>query len=222
MASEVDICNLALSHLGDNATVSSLDPPEGSAQAEHCARYYPQARNSLLEMHDWNFALRRAQLAQVTSTWNQWQFAYVQPADCLRVIAVLSPDASDDYSYPLASPMVSEYTPNATQAVYTPQPFVCETDDQGRRLIRTNVEDAMVRYLMLVTDATKFSSLFIETLSWHLASMLAGPVVKGSAGRETAAFCQQMMRAYLAQARNSDSIQRKVNPTHTVPWMAGR
>lgn len=51
MASEVDICNLALARLGDNATVASIDPPEGSAQAEHCARFYAIARDSLLEMH---------------------------------------------------------------------------------------------------------------------------------------------------------------------------
>ena len=48
MASAVDICNLALSHLGDTATVASLDPPEGSAQAEHCARFYPVARDALV------------------------------------------------------------------------------------------------------------------------------------------------------------------------------
>ena len=41
MASEIDIVNLALSRLGDDATVASLYPPEGSAQAEHGARFYP-------------------------------------------------------------------------------------------------------------------------------------------------------------------------------------
>ena len=33
MSSVVDICNIALSRLGDRATVTSIDPPEGSAQA---------------------------------------------------------------------------------------------------------------------------------------------------------------------------------------------
>ena len=36
MASDVQICNIALAHLGDTATVASINPPEGSAQAEHC------------------------------------------------------------------------------------------------------------------------------------------------------------------------------------------
>jgi len=63
MASIVDICNLALSHLGDSATVSSIDPPEGSAQADLCARFFPIALASLLEAHSWGFATRRVALA---------------------------------------------------------------------------------------------------------------------------------------------------------------
>ena len=46
MATEVDICNIALAHLGDDATIASLSPPEGSAQAEKAARFYPIARNN--------------------------------------------------------------------------------------------------------------------------------------------------------------------------------
>ena len=75
MASTVDICNLALAHLGDTATVASIDPPEGSAQSEHCARFYPIARDSLLEMHAWNFSMRRINLAQLTNSWPEWQYA---------------------------------------------------------------------------------------------------------------------------------------------------
>ncbi len=50
MPSVVDLCNLALAYLGDDATVASIDPPEGSAQAEHCQRFYPIARDTLLQM----------------------------------------------------------------------------------------------------------------------------------------------------------------------------
>ena len=46
MATEVDICNLALAHLGDDATIASIKPPEGSAQAEKSARFYPIARDT--------------------------------------------------------------------------------------------------------------------------------------------------------------------------------
>ena len=213
MASEVDICNLALGHLGDNATVASLDPPEGSAQAEHCARFYPLARDAILELHDWNFATRRSQPAQITSPWPQWKYAYVQPADCLRVLAVLDPEATDDFSMAM---------PNPGLATYTPQPFVCETDEEGREIVLTNQENALIRYVAYVSDTTKFTPLFVTTLTWHLASLLAGPVIKGDAGRAEGKRCEAMAATWLIQARNSDTAQRRVNPTHSVGWIAGR
>jgi hypothetical protein len=213
MASEVDICNLALGHLGDNATVASLDPPEGSAQAEHCARFYPLARDAILELHDWNFATRRAQPAQIASPWPQWKYAYVQPSDCLRVLAVLDPEATDDFSMSM---------PNMGRAQYTPQTFVCETDEEGREIILTNQENALVRYVAFVSDTTKFTPLFVTTVTWHLASLLAGPVIKGDAGRAEGKRCEAMAATWLVKATNSDAMQRKVNPTHAVGWIAGR
>ena len=72
MASPVDICNTALAYLGDVANVVSIDPAEGSAQAEHCARFYPLARDALLEMHDWGFATRRVALAGLANPTTQW------------------------------------------------------------------------------------------------------------------------------------------------------
>ena len=88
MPSVVEICNLALAHLGDDATVASIDPPEGSAQSEHCARFYPIARDSLLQMHTWSFASRRVSLAQVTMPYTMWKYAYGVPADMLTAVAV--------------------------------------------------------------------------------------------------------------------------------------
>ena len=211
MASEVDICNLALSHLGDDATVASLDPPEGSAQAEHCARFYPIARDSLLEMHAWGFATKRVQLAPLRSGWPEWDYAYAQPSDALNIIAILPSDATDDYS-----------VGNARGGAYVPQPYSCEVDGNGADVIYTDQADAVLRYSGLVTDPTKFSPLFVMTLSWHLASMLAGPMIKGEAGASEAKRCVAMMQAYLAKATVSDAGQRRVTPQHNVGWITGR
>ena len=68
MASEVDICNVALGHLGDEAAISAIDPPDGSVQASHCARIYPMARDELIEMHNWRFAVKRKALALLATT----------------------------------------------------------------------------------------------------------------------------------------------------------
>ena len=96
MASVVDIVNLALSHLGEDATVSSIDPPEGSAEAEHAATFYPQARDAMLEMHEWRFATKRVMLALTASDTFEWAYAYALPSGMLRALAVLPETSSAD------------------------------------------------------------------------------------------------------------------------------
>ena len=226
MASEVEICNLALAHLGDEATVASIDPPEGSAQAEHCARFYPIARDGLLQMHPWNFASRRVSLASVTMPYTMWKYAYACPGDMMVAVAVLPPEAENDYTirpYP-----ADKYgwgwinTPFVGAGVYVPQEYQIETDTAGNKVIYTNQENALLRYQALVTDPTKFDPLFVMALSWHLAGMLAGPVIKGGEGEAEGKRCAQMMMAYLQQARASDANQRNVRPEHITTWMSGR
>ena len=222
MATEVDICNLALAHLGDDATIASLNPPEGSAQAEKAQRFYPIARNNLLEMHTWNFAAKRENLALTTNTLDQWDYAYIAPADMMNPVAVISPTAQNDYATRMSAGdtpggITSNYAPTIVAGQYTPQQFAVEGT-----YIYTNQENAMLRYQAYVTDPSTFSPLFITTLSWHLASMLAGPIIKGDQGMAEAKRSTQMMQGYLTQAKQSDNLHRDITIEHIVPWTSGR
>ena len=204
MASEVSICNLALAHIGDRATVSSLSPPEGSAQAEHCARFYPQARDTILEMHTWGFATKRVVLADsslVALVPSPWLYAYRLPSDSLKVISVLGPFASNDAES---------------------EPYEMEQGSDGSTVLYSNVEDAVCRYTARVDDTNKFPPLFVEALSWLLASMLAGPVLKGKTGVDAARSCYEKYLQVFFLAARSDANQRKNKPTHTAPWISAR
>lgn len=208
MSSEVDICNLALGHLGDDATVASLDPPEGSAQAEHCARFYPMARDLVLDAHRWGFATRRAPLALLSATPpSAWAYAYAQPADALNLIAVLAPDAPDD---------------NSATGQYTPQPFIAETDDSGATVIYTNQQNAVLRYTRRITDPTMFPPTVVHGLSLMLASMLAGPVLKGDTGIKAAALWVDRAEKWLERAKESDANQQRQQVAQTPSWIANR
>lgn len=231
MASEVDIANLALSHLGDSATVSSIDPPEGSAQAEHCWRFYPLARDALLEMHQWGFSTKRGALAQLTNPTTEWAYCYAQPNDLLDVISVLDPQATDDSS--VGIPIMTQWseTPMMNAGVYTPQPFVLESAIDGSDVVYTNQPNAVMRYTARVTDTSKFSPLFVQCLSWSLASMLAGPVIKGDAGMTAAARCnviafgQDGKSGLFGRAATSDANSRRTSDVRSrqqVPWIVGR
>jgi hypothetical protein len=216
MASVVDICNLALSNLGDTATIASIDPPEGSAQAEHCSRFYPVARDSLLEMHTWSFATKRVTLALLNSGWPEWDYEYAQPSDAVNIVAVIPPDSTDDYSQALAN------VPISAGGSYVPQSYSCEINSAGVSVILTDQTDAVLRYTAKVSDPNTFSPLFVTTLSWMLASMLAGPLLKGEAGAAESKRCMAIMMQFLSQAMESDAGQRRIAPAHKVQWISGR
>lgn len=202
MATIVDICNLALSRLGDEATVASIDPPEGSVQATHCARFFPMALDTMLDSHYWAFATQRASLVQLSAAPAfGWQYTYAQPNNCVNVIGVFLPGALDDKN---------------------PQAFEMESLPDGSTIIYTNVADAIARYTIRATDPAKYQPLFIESLVWLLASNLAGPVMKGDEGAKMTIQCYKMHKATLADAKASDAAQRKVEIRHNPAALEAR
>lgn len=202
MASVVDICNLALARIGDAATVSSIDPPEGSVQAEHCARFYPIVRDALLEMHAWHFARGRLRLAALdVDTWN-WSYAYAAPSNALRVLKLLAETAGSEAE--------GEEFERAVGA------------EGGAPLIYSDLENATALCTLFVTDSTRFSPLFVDVIGWLLASALAGPVVKGDAGAATALRCYQTGMTLLAKATSSDANQQHKVLDHTPAWIGAR
>ncbi len=202
MASEVEICNTSLAMLGDEATVVSIDPPEGSAQADHCRIFYPMARDSLLELHDWNFATTRAPLAALVNDRTEWAHRYALPAQMLRARVVLAPGA-----------------PEQSEG----KPFAVESLPDGTGVLYTNQHGAHLLYTRRVVDSTKFTPLFVEALAVLLASKLAGPVLKGAEGRKEAqAQAQMFYGVALPRATSSDAAQRRQTLDHVAPWIAAR
>lgn len=202
MASAVDICNLALGHLGDRATVSSITPPEGSAQAEHCARFYPIARDLCIEAHDWGFATKRATLALLSLTPPPgFNFVYQVPTDCRNIVDLIDPAALDDYVY-------HGHGERWRGFEREPVPYEQETVD-GTQVIYTNLENAQLRYTFGVTDTTKFSAQFVDSVAWLLAAYLAGPVIKGDVGMQVGSAMMKAFVASISQAKASDANNRR-------------
>lgn len=194
MASAIDIVNLALAHLGENPTVSSIDPPEGSAHAEKCARFYPLARDVALEMRNWSFAVKRVLLAEVTNDSDAWTFKYAKPADCLRPIGVLLPGTTDE---------------NQSSSDYT-----IEGD-----YLYTNAEEATLRYLFKLTDTTKFTPLFVTSVSWLLASYLAGSICED---KQVKNWCYEMFNNELSLGAQSVANASQTTNNYTATWMRNR
>jgi len=182
MASVVDIVNLSLGHLGDEAGVAAISPPDGSVQAAHAARFYPIARDVLLQQHAWGFATARQALAELSTTElpAEWAYVYSHP-NCLEVFAVFPPEVL------VGSGQGAIF--NREEFIQRAQafPFVVESLENGSLAIYSNVAEASALFIRQVTDTTKFTPLFTAALARLLAAYMAGPILKGEVGIKVAA-----------------------------------
>lgn len=177
MASQVDIFNLALSHLGQAADVSS--PTEQSTDAQHCYRFYPIALNEMLEEFDWTFARKRSTLAELPIDRTDFLYKYQRPSDCLKERRLLP----------------SDYTSDTDQVLRWSR----ETD-----FIYTDESLAVLVYTMLLDDTTKFSPEFVVGLSWKLAGYVAGPIIKDPTGGVQIRL-MQVAKEVISKAKTSDA-----------------
>jgi hypothetical protein len=198
MASIVQICNMALSHIGAGPLISSISPPDGSVEAGYCATFYDIARTELLEPGTWSFALKRAELATVTNASSAWVYAYALPSDCLRALRILRPG--------VAVTVFNQDEVALRQDDRDGAPF-----DLEGQVLYSDQEEAVLLYSVDVTDSARFSASFTATLSYLLASYLAGPIIKGNEGARVSDAMRQRAMAMadvsLASAANASSAE---------------
>ncbi len=80
MASVVEICNRALSNIGNSRSINSLT--EASKEAGECSLHFEACRDAVLSDFDWNFATKRVALADTSNPPPDWEYAYQYPSDC--------------------------------------------------------------------------------------------------------------------------------------------
>lgn len=151
MASVVQICNIALSRIGQSTRIDSLD--EQSLAAELCTLHYDECRQQVLRDFDWPFAEARVYLADIGSPPVNWQYRYRYPTDCLKARRITIPGTE---------------TPQADQRI--PYQIVYAA---GGRAIVTNQEQAELAYTVDVEETGYFDPLFVGALAWKLAAELA-------------------------------------------------
>ena len=140
MASEVDICNIALSNLGER---SINDRTDQNQRARACDNRFDDVRDLVLRSHIWNCALKRAQLtASATAPVWGYDYAYPKPAEMLRLIAG-SENTSGDNSHS----------------------FKIEGDN-----IVTDASTLYILYIERVTDTAKYDSLLVQAIALRLAT----------------------------------------------------
>ena len=209
MASEVQICQLALSHIG-SYKIDSLS--ESSKEAEECNRLYPFVRDAVLEDLPWNFASKRATLAPLTEEFAGWDFAYAYPSDCIYALEIY------DDSHAAAGAYY-----DADTELYVKKGKVAFTSGVNaaltQRVILTDKEDAILIYTARVVNPTLFSSLFIKAVSYYLAGELALPLL-GDPNIQASMESKYLAIKGLAEASNANEGHE--DPTDDNTFVSAR
>lgn len=158
MASEVEICNLALSHLRIAPGISSLE--ERSEEARTCSLFYEQVRDEVLREFPWPFATRIVALALVEEQpTSEWAYSYRYPTDCLQARRVVSG--------------AGRIETRATRV-----PYRLASDDAGP-LIYADQAEAEVEYTARIDDPTHYAPDFVQAVALLLAFYIAPRVTSG-------------------------------------------
>lgn len=180
MASEVEICNLALSHIRAGS-INSLT--ESSVQAQLCKLKYSILRDQMLQDAPWQFGRSLKPLALLTDTLFNWIYVYQYPSDCLYINQLIL-DFAEVSSDTATSAVASRYydrglpRPDLNQQV---EHKIYNID--GNKVIASNEKNLRIDYRKRIEDPNLFSLNFLMGLSHLLASELAIPIVGIDKGR---------------------------------------
>lgn len=149
MVSKIDICNLALAHLGQEG-ISSLTQDDERARRIHL--FYEPVKAEVLRTHNWAFALVREPLVLLEDpSAPTYPYLYQYPADGLFVRKVFAGE--------------SGRKPFEFKEVYRRR--------INQRAIQTPAPQAVAEYTRDVQDATQFDPAFVKAFSLALAADLA-------------------------------------------------
>lgn len=141
MASQTSICNLTLSRLGQQP-ITDID--EGTVLADKLKAIWDDSRDYVLSRHTWNFAMKRASLAQLVEVpaWG-WSYYYQLPADCIRIWQMNDLDNED----------------------------LWEIEAGGK--LATDEGSATILYVSRVTEVGYYSPGFVSALAYRMGMELA-------------------------------------------------
>lgn len=202
MASEVEICKLALSNIRARS-INSLT--EASVEAQQCKLKYPIVRDFMLRDTQWQFAREVKALALRTDEPLEWVYAYQYPSDCLNLRYI-----TGDFGFKEQTAEGIAFRDRHDVWFIEPEkqvPYELGSFSDGKAIL-TDQKEAYAVYTKRVTDPNQFDSQFLMALSWYLAAELAVPIIGGDQGRVYRNDALQMYRLTLSAAVASDGNEK--------------
>jgi hypothetical protein len=186
MASEVEIYNLALGHVGNSTVI--VDADEQSNEANLCRRFYATARDIVLRKYPWSFCTSVFTLGLIEEDpTEEWAYSYKYPANALLIRKLLSGVRKDN-----------------------PGSFIKYVVARGStgRVIYTDLEDAQAEITWAETDTGRFPIDFTLAISYRLAMFIMRTLGEGDPWKIKQDLVVEYERA-VADAIANDSNEQK-------------
>lgn len=169
----IDICSKALIKIGATS-ISSFDEP--TAEAEVAQNLYDISKTSLISSYPWNFAIKQTKLNRLNQTpVSDYQFSYMLPNDCLRIISAGSTYKSKGLEY----------------RIFNNQ-------------LQSNYQDIVITYIADII-AEQLPVFFTEVLIAKLAAQFCLPLTESTSRAEflTKRFEEELKKAKLLDSQQS-------------------
>lgn len=188
MASVVEICNIALSHVGVGNLISNLET-EKSEEATTCKLMYSIALGFMLRNYRWPYFTKTVTLALVSQNPTmEWAYAYRVPNDAARVLRLISGYKIDTQE---------------TRVKYT------QAQDSSGYLIYTDQPQAQADIIVNNPDPNFFPDDFTLALSYKLAMLICPRLSGGDVFKITerlGAYFDLYLRRALATSQNEEEL----------------
>ena len=187
MASQLNIINLALSHIAQTEiTQVQLDALTTTVQVKEALRIWEFALKETLRAYNWGFAKTQEALVE-TEDYDPvvYDYAYVYPANCLAIRKVNVQTKLDE----------------AISGLYE------RMYDSVKDLVRivTDIEDAYIEYTYYVTTTALFDGAFVIAFSYRLAAALAKPL---NGDDKQGAAMKEVYEEAISEAKRYDSSSK--------------
>lgn len=167
MASQTQVCNLALSFLGAGTITAITD---NTTAARVLSAEYDLTRDAELREHTWCFSIKRASLAALTDVPVSGPYStyYQLPSDCLKVL------------------MAGDSWPGANLTDYRTSPVNSDYLLEGGRILTNLPAPLSLRYIAQISDTGLFDSNFVIALAAKLAWKCCERITQSAEKRQLA------------------------------------
>lgn len=233
---QVSVCNISLLSLGVQQQISSINPSDGSTQANACSTLFSFVFEQFARTAQWSclnkqISLTLIQAAQGTPEnptgtslpipQQPYLYAYLYPSDCLLVREILPPVTTTSGGATPLTTINNSVTPWVGGQYAIPYEVAYTTDANGNPLqvVLTNQEQAVANYTVNQQNPQSWDALFTSGFCASLAAYLVPAL---SLDKTLMQMQISIANRIMTTAKSQDGNEAVTVQDHIPDWIRAR